>query len=84
MAAQENRPQRFDGSGGGRTGLRYFKPLAGLEVAFAAKPVFHGGLQAVERDFVADFEHTAAGGQGVVKGRVLVAGRGSRKPRQTV
>ena len=35
------------------------------------KPVFHRGLQAVERDFVADFEQTVSGGEGVVEDRVI-------------
>lgn len=45
--------------------------FSGFEVAFAAKPVFHGGLEAVEGDVVAGFEQAIGDGEGVVKDGVV-------------
>ncbi len=42
-----------------------------LEVGFAAEPVFHGGLEAVEGDAVADFEGAVGEGKGVVEDGVV-------------
>ncbi len=41
--------------------------LVVLEVALAAKPVFHGRLKAIERDPAAGFKLAVGGGEGVVK-----------------
>jgi len=47
------------------------KAFFGLEVAFAAKPVFHGGAKAVEGDAAADFEQAVRGGKRVVEDGVV-------------
>jgi len=45
--------------------------LVGFEIAFAAKPVFHGGLEAVEGDAVSGFEQPVGCGEGVVKDGIV-------------
>jgi len=45
--------------------------FAGLEVAFAAEPVFHGGEEAVEGDVVSGFEEAVGEGEGVVENSVV-------------
>ena len=41
--------------------------IAGGEVSLAAEPVFHGGLQARERDAVSALEQPVGDGEGVVE-----------------
>ncbi len=45
--------------------------FVGLEVAFAAEPVFHGEVEAVEGDAVARFEEAVGDGEGVVEDGVV-------------
>jgi hypothetical protein len=52
--------------------FQYGKALAGFEVALAAKPVFHGRLEAIERNAAAGFEQAVGGGERVVKTASLV------------
>ncbi len=47
------------------------QPLLWLQVAFATKPVFHRGLQPVQRDAVARLENAVAGGKSIVKNGVV-------------
>ena len=61
-------------SGGrGRSGVRFGdrQPVACFEIALAAEPVFHGGLEAVQGDAVPCFEEAVGGGEGVVKDGVV-------------
>jgi hypothetical protein len=51
--------------------LQYLQPVAGFEVALAAEPVFHRGLQAMERYAVAGFEHAVGNRKRVVKNGVV-------------
>jgi hypothetical protein len=56
------------GSVSGGLGEFYdFEALAGLEVAFAAKPVVHGSVEAVDGDAMAGFEQAVGDGEGVVE-----------------
>ena len=45
--------------------------FAGFEVAFAAKPVVHGGVQAIDGNAVPGFEEPVAGWKGIVEDRVV-------------
>ena len=56
-----NRPQRLSAN---RRGFGDFEAVAGLEVALATKPVFHGELQMLEGNAVADLENAITGGEG--------------------
>jgi len=47
--------------------LHNFQPLARLQVALAAKPVFHGRLKALERDARPGFEHSVGHRQRVIE-----------------
>ncbi len=51
--------------------LEDFQPLTGLEVAFAAKPLFHRGLQPVERNAVSGLENAIGGRKSVVENRII-------------
>ena len=51
--------------------FNHFKPLAGLEIPFAAKPVVHGGLEAGEGDAMAGLEQAVGDRKGVVKDGVV-------------
>jgi hypothetical protein len=45
--------------------------FTGFEVAFAAEPVFHGGVKAIEGDVVAGFEEAVGDGESVVEDGVI-------------
>jgi hypothetical protein len=51
--------------------LMDFEPLIGFQIAFAAKPVFHGQVETVERDAMAGFEQSVGGGKRVIEDRVV-------------
>src|ERR1035438_5284018 len=55
----------------GLCGLFHLKAFFGLEVALAAKPVLHGGLQTLQGHVPAGLEKPVAGRQQVVKDRVV-------------
>ncbi len=48
-----------------------FQPFAGLEVAFAAKPVFHRILKSFEGNAVSNFEQPVGGWERIVENRVV-------------
>jgi len=48
-----------------------FKVLAGLEVAFAAEPIFHRSLQSIEWHAVTRLQHSIGDGERVVKDCVV-------------
>jgi len=66
-----NRDREGTRSGLGLIEFRDFQAIFRFKVAFAAEPVFHGNLQAVERDAVAGFEEAVGDGEGVVKDGVV-------------
>ena len=51
--------------------LPNLEPFVAGNVPFAAKPVFHGRLQSIERDAMAGFEHPVGNGQRVVEDRIV-------------
>jgi hypothetical protein len=52
-------------------GFRDAEVVAWCQIAFAAEPVFHAGLQAVERYAIANFEQAIADGQCVIEDSVI-------------
>jgi len=72
------RRQRGAGYGRLSDGLRAcgaefgdFEAVFRLEIAFAAEPILHGRLEAIEGDAVAGFEQAIGNGQRVVEDRII-------------
>jgi hypothetical protein len=51
--------------------FNYFKPLAGLQVAFTEKPIFHRSLQPVERNAVPGLKNAVRNGKSIVKNGLI-------------
>jgi hypothetical protein len=51
--------------------FQHGKAFFWLEVALAAKPIFHRGLKAIERNAAASFEQAVGGGERVIKDCVV-------------